>query len=663
MRQFNLHRLVLCAGLGLLAATTVQAAKIAERDFARHAPISQPAISPDGKHLAVSVHNDDGSYQLGVLSLPDLKPVSRLNMAPRTVPVNITWVSDTRVALGLAEEDGTLEAPQGTGEVVAVDYDGSHKRVLYSWRVRDTKGTNMNVLSMERGAGFIAGTPLQLNGHIYIQVSPFRTHASTGKRDSGRSLIYDVDSTTGRAVQMGEIGEAGMSFVLHNDVARFAYGSNQDDPYQLDVYSRDSASSPWKKLPPSVTGKRMVPMHISADGTHLYSLYSATGGPDQFVVSNLDGSDRKVLAQDDFASVAGVMWTPYPYQPYAVVFDTAKPRIQYLDDSSVYAQISKALSAKFPDEFITFSSMSHDGSQLVVNARSDRDPGTVALFDRTSMNLKPLFRALPWIDPQQMVARQPIEFTASDGTRIAGFLTMPAGNDKNAPLVLLPHGGPIGVADSWFYDPWSQFLANRGFAVLQVNYRGSGGRGTDFEHSGYKQFGTGIQQDLIDGVKWAVAQGHADPRRVCVFGASFGGYSSLMAPIRAPDMFKCAVDYAGVSNYAIELHRSDTRRSASGRNYFEQAIGTDDATIHAISPIYHLDRFNIPVLIIHGKDDPRVPYQNATELRTALDKAGKPYEWLVRDKEQHGFYSEANNLAFYQTLEAFLNKYIGPGAH
>jgi dipeptidyl aminopeptidase/acylaminoacyl peptidase len=662
----TIHRIVRLTMLALLyfwAQMTVQAAEIPYKDFARHPSLTNPVISPDGKHLAVSLHNEDGSYQLGVLTLPDLKPVSRLNMAARTLPIDITWVSNTRLVMGLGEENGTLEAPQGTGEVVAVDFDGSHKRVLYSWRVRDTKGANMNVLGMVRGAGFIAGTPHQLNGHVYISVSPFRTHASSGTRDSGQSLIYDVETTSGYPRLMGEIDEAGMTFVLHDDVARFAYGSNQDDPYRIDVYGRENADAPWKPLPSSITGKRLVPMHISADGKHLYSLYSANGGPDQLVISNLDGSDRKVLASDDFASASGVLWTPYPYQPYAVVFGAGKPHIKYLDDG-VYAQISQALAQKFPDEFLTVASASQDGMQLIIGARSDRDPGTYALFDRATMNLKPLFRSLPWIDPQQMVARKPITFTASDGTQLAGFLTLPSNSaGKPVPLVLLPHGGPIGVADSWSYDPWSQFLANRGYGVLQVNYRGSGGRGTNFEHSGYKQFGTGIQQDLIDGVKWAIRQGYADASRVCIFGASFGGYSSLMAPIRAPGMFKCAVDYAGVSDYAIELHRSDTRRSAGGRNYFVQAIGTDDATIREISPIYHLDKFNIPVLIIHGKDDPRVPYENATELRSALDKAGKPYEWLVRDKEQHGFYSEENNLAFYEALQAFLDKHIGKDAH
>lgn len=663
MHMNGFFRAIMLAVLCMAATMAVHAAQIPYADFTRHPTLANPVISPDGKHLAVSIHNDDGSYQLGVLALPGLDPVSRLNMTSGTLPLDITWVSNTRLVMDLGEQAGTLSAPGDTGEVVAVDFDGSHKRVLYSWRVRDTRGANMNILGMVRGAGFIAGAPHPLNGHVYINVSPFRLHASSGSRDSGRTLLYDVETESGHPRLIGQIDQANMQFVVHDDVARFAYGSDQDDPFRLDVYSWTSADDGWQQLPESVTGKRLKPLRISADGQQLYSLYSADGGPDQLVVSKLDGSARKVLARDSFASVGDVLWTSYPHQPYAVVFKTGRPRVEYLDDSA-HAQVSHVLAEKFPDEFLTITSASQDGMQWIVGAHSDRDPGTYALFDRHTMNLQPLFRSSPWIDPQQMAPRKPITFTASNGTPLTGFLTMPASSaGKPMPLVLLPHGGPIGVADSWFYDPWSQFLANRGYAVLQVNYRGSSGRGTLFEHAGYRQFGTGIQQDLIDGVKWAIKQGYADAQRVCIFGAGFGGYSALMAPIRAPGMFKCAVDYAGIADYAIEVSHSDTSHSASGRNYFAQAIGTDDAAIRTVSPINHLGKFTIPVLIIHGKDDPHVPYENAVDLRSALDQAGKPYQWLVRDKEQHGFYREENKLAVYQSLQAFLDKYIGKDAH
>jgi dipeptidyl aminopeptidase/acylaminoacyl peptidase len=283
------------------------------------------------------------------------------------------------------------------------------------------------------------------------------------------------------------------------------------------------------------------------------------------------------------------------------------------------------------------------------------------LFDKAHMHARPLYQVLPWIDPARMPVRMPIRFKDRAGVELAGFLTLPNGGDqKNLPLVLIPHGGPIGPSDSWFYDPWAALLANRGYATLQINYRGSGERGYDFSRSGYKQFASGIQEDLIDGVKWAIAQGYVDPNRICVFGGSFGGYSSLMQPIRAPELYKCTIDYAGTFDFRIRYDYSDTRRFAGGLQYFKEAIGNREEA-YATSPASMMDKFNVPVLIAHGKDDPRVPYQNATDLRSYLDKAGKPYEWLAEPGELHGFASEKHNEELWNMILPFLGKYIGSG--
>ncbi|EQD29867.1 prolyl oligopeptidase family protein, partial [mine drainage metagenome] len=199
------------------------------------------------------------------------------------------------------------------------------------------------------------------------------------------------------------------------------------------------------------------------------------------------------------------------------------------------------------------------------------------------------------------------------------FISFPVGvPHKNLPLVLLPHGGPIGIRDRWAYlddaEQLAGFLANRGYAVLQVNYRGSGGRGQNFARLGWRQFATGIQSDLVDGVKWAIAKGYVDPNRICVFGASFGGYSSLMQPIVAPKLYKCAIDYAGVSDWRIEMDRSVYSHLRSGNTSFAQYVG-DRADAKAISPLFMLDRFNVPVLIMQGGADNIVPPQNAERLR------------------------------------------------
>lgn len=629
--------------------------------FAKLPTLRSPSLSPDGQYLALSLHNNDAKwgeadYQLVVFHLPDLKGVSRLNMAPHYQPAQIVWVSNTRLAVSLAYTSGSLEVPQQTGEVIALDYDGGHKQTLYSPRDRGAAGSGIHSMDMPRGAASIAGLPHPRNGHIYLHLLRWPERPTTSDWDAERSEVYDVDSSNGKATLLGGIDKGNMSFVLHEGVARYAFGLA--DAHTMEVYARADASKPWHKLDASVTGRGMTPLRMSRDGSRLWSLYSAEGGPEALVVSNADGSDRKVLASDPFAAVDDVMWDEASGTPYAAVFTDGRPHLAYLDQS-VHAEVLKALNDKFADHLVKIGSMDEGGKNMLVVAASDRDPGSVALFDTTTMNLRPLYQVEDWIHPEQMAERRPFRFKASDGMELAGYITLPHGKQpRNLPAILLPHGGPIGPSDEWTYDPDAQFLASLGYAVVQVNYRGSGGRGPDFQLAGYRHFGDRIQQDLLDGLDWAIQQGYVDPARLCVYGGSFGGYSSLMQPILSPDRFRCAIDYAGVSDWGIGMRKSDTSHIKLGRKYFAEAIG-DEAAARAISPLYQLDKLNVPVLIAHGEDDPRVPYENAKVLRSALEKAGKPYEWLSKPKEGHGFYTEEDRADMYRHMQAFLAKYLG----
>lgn len=659
MRLSHFARFLLVAGLLFCAAAG--AAELPIADFVKHPTLTNPVISPDGKYLAVAVNdntdNTDANYQLAVFTLPDLKPVSRLNMSPRFVPTDVHWVSDTRLIMALAMETGTLEAPSATGDIVAVDFDGSHKKTLYSLSNRGGTFSNVNSLDIPQGWPSIAGIPHQRNGHFYLSLGQFRDDGTGDSWNNGISSLYDVDASSGHAIKIGEIRHGGMQILQFHGVARIAVGENNN----LDTVAFASTDGQkWTQLPTATVGKTFEPLGISLDGKRLYALSSLDGGPEALISCNLDGTDREVLASDPFSSVTNVFWNPVTRVPFAAIFGAAgRPVVKYLDDSD-YAQILEALSKGQPDALVTLDGASTDGNMLLLVVRSDRNPGDLALFDKTTMHARPLYQALPWIKPADIAARTPVRFKNRSGTELVGYLTMPIGQDKNLPLVLIPHGGPIGVADSWFYDPIAAFLANRGYATLQINYRGSSDRGLNFQRSGYKQFGSGIQDDLIDGVQWAIQHGYVNANRICVFGGSFGGYSSLMQPILAPKLYKCAIDYAGVYDMRIEFDRSDTRRSKGGRNYLTMAVGTrEDAA--AISPVTHMDQFNVPVFIAHGKDDPRVPFKNATDLRSALEKANKPYEWLAEPKELHGFSSEKHNEEFFTMIQSFLAKYIGAG--
>jgi len=636
---------------------------ISEADFAKHPPLGNPALSPDGQHIAVSVHSEDNGesrYQLAVLHLPDLKYVSRLDMVAHYLPIDVTWVDNKRLVMGTGRETAFSETPAGTGDIIAVDIDGKNKRLLYSDSARGATGS-ANILKLPIGFGTISGTPDKTNGHFYLTVNPAAERGGSDAQ-AHRTLMFDVNAITGGVNEMASIDEDGFDFVLHEGVVRYAYGT--DNNLKDHVFYRASADKPWAELKREVIGKEFTPTALSADGKKVYSYGNLSGGPNEFAISNLDGTERKVLASNPRMSITGVSWSPAPHEPYAAVALECKPVITYLDDSR-YAKALKALNAQFADHYVSFGDLNEDGSVALVRAVSDRDPGTYALFDLKTNNLRPLYQSKPWLKPEQLGERRPFWFKASSGTELGGFLTLPPARDpKNLPTILLPHGGPIGPSHRWTITSWddaeAQFLASRGYAVVQVNYRGSGDRGKNFEDSGKLQMGTGMLQDQLDGLNWAVAQGYADKNRLGVYGASYGGYSAYFQPVFAPQgTFKCSVAIAGLSDIRLWAN-ADTSRSRGGRNFVREAWGLDDPKyVAANSAIDHVDKFNIPVLIIHGEDDPRVPVANAREMRDALEKVGKPVEYMTRPKEGHGFFKEDNNTDRYKITEAFLEKYLG----
>lgn len=634
-------------------------------DFARRASLGSPALSPNGRYLAVSVREEDNDadssrYQLAVLELPSLKPLAKLNMAPYTQPARIAWVSPTRLIVEKARESGTLDAPGLTGEIVALNFDGSQQRILYSFEARGGRSGNDAMLRMPYGYPEVIGVPSSYNGHLYLQIAPAPENSNGQSVDTYRTLLFDVDTVSGYPVEIASIDKGNMRFVVADGKPWYAEGSNDNnDPV---VYRTTDAGKSWSLMPAQVVGKGWSPLALSPDRQHVYALDGADGGPERLVEARLDGSESRVLAGDPFFSVAAVRFTPEPRQPYAALIEGGRPHWITIGDTP-WGDALTALGTQFADRFVAIASMSRDGNTLLIAATSDRSPGVYALLDRSSMHLRPLYQTAPWIDPARMAATTPIRYRNRSGTDIAGYLTLPAGRaPKNLPLVVLPHGGPIGPADAWFYDPDVQFLANRGYAVLKVNYRGSGGRGDHFLKSGYRQWGTGMIDDMIDGVRWTIAQGQVDPARICVYGGSYGGYASLMLPIRAPDLFKCAIDYVGVTDLTIQFDRSDTRRSSYGRTYFRQAMAATREEARAISPLHLLEQLKVPVLIASGGADKRVPIQNADALRDALDKAHKPYEWLMFPKEGHGFFTEPHRAEFYTRMQDFLAKYVGAGA-
>lgn len=621
-------------------------------DFARHALLKDPRLSPDGKHLLV--REDDASGKdssLVVYRLPDMARVSQLRMPVYQVPIDPQWVSNDWIVLEIGQRFGSLDEPLDTGQVIASDITGKTQRYLFGW---DNQGGDIHAHARgsDEGMGFIVGRPDVPNGHVYVRAEPF------GREDL--SILYDIDVPHNVRHLLAHMHVHGMDFLVSPDgEAAYAFGNNVDFEYVAYRHQGDD----WVKLDFAKVGDYFEPLGYTPDHQHIYAKVEPDGGPAELVTEALDGSQRKVLASDKFASIGDIQWTARPYRPFVVVPDSGAPHPIALDPDGADAKLYRGLQNAFPGEAIDFINFDQDGGELLFFVSSDRDPGTYYLLDTQTHKASKLFAAMPWIDPRQMATRYPIRFKASDGTELGGILTFPLHrSDHHLPMVLMPHGGPYEIRDDWFFDSDAQFLASRGYLVLQVNFRGSGGRGTGFQHAGYGQWGTGIQQDLIDGVKWAIANGFADPDRICVYGASFGGYSAMMQVVRAPHLFKCAVGYAGVYDLQMLYSKGDIQSTKSGVSYLSTVIGHDSAKLDANSPDKLADKIDVPVFLAHGKDDERAPFAGAEAMHDALDTAHKKVEWMAVSHEGHGFYTEADTAAFLTKLQAFLAQNIGPGA-
>jgi len=611
--------------------------------FARFSKLSNPALSPDGKYLAASLDLDHGASALAVYRLADMTQTALLKFPRYELATQVAWVSKTRLVIAKGRKGGSLEKPWPNGEIIASNFDGTGQKYIYGYEQRATKST------LDRGFGYIEAVPEIPNGHFYLRQLSLETR---------RSMLYDVDSDKVSFHLVADIGRPDMNFVIdHAGVPRFAVGTDVDDNPLL---YRSAGNNVWQ---PMATSAKALwqPFAFSPDDRKVYAWRTRDNGPRELVSSDLQGDNLEVLVHDDFASVSDLQWTHAPSAPFAAQAGRGPSKFTYFDTSSPDAQLHQALTNVLPGKHVKFINQSQDGQVVLLFIDSDRDPGAWYLFNRANNKLERLLTPREGIDPALMGERRSLRFTASDGLQLEAILTLPAGvsDPRQLPMVLLPHGGPHDIHDDWEFDTDAQFLASRGYLVLQVNYRGSGGRGFAFKEAGYLKWGTRIQDDLLDGVRWTIDQGMSDPKRICVYGGSFGGYSAMMTAARAPDMFQCAVGLAGIYDLDMMYSKGDIKTTESGRHYLQRVIGRDQAALDANSPVKLASKIKIPVLLAHGEDDQRAPLAQAKAMRAALTAAGNVPQWLSVPREGHGFYNEDNSIAWFKTLQTFLDAHIG----
>lgn len=649
-----LKRTILSVLVGLtLANSALAQEKLIPVDaFVEQEQFSIPRLSPDGKHIAVSVRVKRGDRNvptLTIYTLPELKIIATHILPGYEVPVNFMWVTDQRLAIKKGLEVGDREPPVSTGEIIAANIDGSKVEYLYGYKnFKQSKlGDRYN---NDYSVGVIAHVPDTRDGNIIVSTHEWRRP---------RTSLYEINTNSVIRRLVADIAMPHLSFTFQNDgKARFASGFDEDNAMAL--FRLNDETKDWKRIDNGKLGSSFFPLAFLPGDGAFYAIQSKSGEAKSLVVEDMKSGEQKTLFQDPFGSVDMIEYTSRPEIPFAVTSAVGVPKPHYLEPDAPDAKLHKTLSGIFPGSYVHFINFSDDGQKLLFNVASDRDPGSFYIYDRHTGKADLLFANMSGIEPDQMAARKPILFKSRDGKDLTGYLTMPNNaNQKKLPLVLLPHGGPIGVDDSWYFDTDAQFLASRGYAVLQVNFRGSSSRGPRFENEGAREFGGKMIDDLVDGLKWANTQAEIDSNRVCVFGVSYGGYAAMMVPIKAPSMVKCAVGYSGRYDLVSRFSQGSNKGETQTINWLKKYMGDDMKKLAADSPVNMAEKIKVPVFLVHGTKDETTELDQAERMRDALKEAGNAPEWLLKKNEGHGFYDSEHRKEFYLKLEAFLKKHIG----
>jgi len=639
----------------LLCVAALHAQPVSLADLARHAQYKDVKISPDGKYLAVTAVVD-GRTVLALIRLSDKKGEI---VRPREEDdvTSFWWVSPTRVVYAVGTRVGGFDAPLATGELFAANADGSGTEMLYGYRKGGmSTGSHIQHAVSERGsARFIAAIPDDPE-HMLVAVS--RWDAAGFER--ALPIAYRMDVRDGIKNKIITAPIRGARFVAdHHGRIRFAYGEDNDGNEQVYLHPVDGDG--WQLLP-ELGANRSTPIAFNRDDS---AAYFSCPAPGAYGICRWDPAKKSlaVVWSNPTVEARSLLQGLADNSVMGVGFMDGRTGTALFDAQSIDAQTLLALMKQFPGESVRFVSGTRDGSRSVVLVEADADPGTFVLYDAKAKKLTPLLARESWIDPEQMASKQPFDFSARDGMKLHGYVSYPPGkeNARHLPLVVFVHGGPFGIRDDWNFDPDVQAMATRGYAVLQVNYRGSGGYGYAYEHAGWREWGGKMQDDVTDATRWAIAQGIADPNRICIFGGSYGGYAALEGAVKEPNLYKCAIGYVGVYDLPLMYRRGDIPQSTYGEAYLKRQLGDDMTVLAQHSPIDQLDALKAHVMLVVGGRDTRVPPIQGLSLHQALAARHIAHEWLFKPDEMHGFYDEANRTELYTKLLQFLDANIGAG--
>jgi dipeptidyl aminopeptidase/acylaminoacyl peptidase len=594
-------------------------------DFFKDPEKATYRISPDGTHVIFRAPHK-GRLNVFVQKLGDTTVTPITHETERSVG-NCFWESDNSIIF--IKDFGGDE----NFHVLAVNKDGSNLKDLTPWaKVR---------------SGILDELPDRENEMLI----------ESNKRNPQIFDVYLINTQTGELKMAAENpGNITGWITDHDGKIRAATTS---DGVNTSLLFRATETDPFKTVITTNFKETLTPILFTFDNKNLYARSNL--GRDKIALVEFDPSTAKevrVIYENPDADIENISYSRKRKLLTAVTYETDKPQVHFLDKER--EEINKKINEQLPQYFNLITRENKAEDKLLVYASSDKYFGGYYFYDVDANKLTKLADFKPWLKEENMAEMKPVSYTSRDGLTIHGYLTLPKGVEaKNLPVVINPHGGPW-ARDSWGFNPEIQFLANRGYAVLQMNFRGSTGYGRKFWEASFKQWGRTMQNDITDGTKWLIRQGIADSTRIAIYGGSYGGYATLAGVTLTPELYSCAVDYVGVANM-FTFMKTIPPYWEPYRKMFYEMVGdpkTDSLMLAEVSPVMLTDKIKVPLLIAQGANDPRVNKAESDQMVEALRKRGLTVEYIMKDNEGHGFYNEENQLEFYAAMEKFFETHL-----
>ena len=608
-----------------LACTADKPPLIPMEDFFKNPQQAYFQISPDGDYISF------------------IKPYeNRMNIFVREIGSNeasrITSVTDRDIYWYLWKGNNRLLYLRDFGgdenfHIFGVDKDGQNPKDLTPF-----EGVKVNIID---------------------EMENNDTDMLIGMNKRNREIFdaYRLNTVTGETTLVAENPGNIIGWMTDHDY-KIRIAIETDGVNQTILY-RNNEQEAFKKVMTTSFKDTFRPIFFTFDNKYVYALSNLQSDKDVIVKYDLVANkELELIYKNPDVDVSGLSYSKKRKVLTEIGYTDWKFKRKFLDKET--EEIYKVLEAKFPDYEVYLTFNNRDEDIFIVRIISDRSLGSYYLYERKTGKISKLADRNPWLNEKDLAEMKPITYESRDGLTIHGYLTLPKGQEaKNLPVVVNPHGGPW-ARDAWGFNPEVQFLANRGYAVFQMNFRGSTGYGKEFWQSSFKEWGKKMQDDITDGVEWLIDQEIADPERIAIYGGSYGGYAALVGLAFTPDLYACGVDYVGVSNIFTWLNAIPPYWEPYREMLYEM-VGNpkdDSLLLVSVSPIFHVDSIKAPILVAQGANDPRVNKGESDHIVEALRKRGIEVEYIVKDNEGHGFANEENRFDFYRAMEEFLGKHL-----